>query len=91
MKDDAERYVNYLDPNINRSPFTPEEDALLLARYNEFGPKWLKISTFFSKRTGMTLKNRYNFLKKNGKTIVQAPPVIPDIFDINSDLDFDFD
>ena len=35
-----DRYVNTLDPNINRKKFTFNEDKLLLQKVYEFGPQW---------------------------------------------------
>ncbi|KAH0786380.1 Myb-like DNA-binding domain containing protein [Histomonas meleagridis] len=54
-----ERYKNYLSPNIRSSPWTPEEDALLLQKYQEFGPCWSFMKQFFDKRESVSLKNRY--------------------------------
>ena len=38
-----DRYNSYLSPTINKGPFTEEEDDLLRKKYNEIGPKWVKI------------------------------------------------
>ncbi|KAH0795168.1 Myb-like DNA-binding domain containing protein [Histomonas meleagridis] len=54
-----ERYKNYLSPNIRCTPWTPEEDALLLQKYKEFGPCWSFMKQFFDKRESVSLKNRY--------------------------------
>ena len=55
-----ERYQTYLAPGINQSPWTQEEDSLLLKKYNEIGPKWAEISKFFNGRSANALKNRFN-------------------------------
>ena len=55
-----ERYKTYLAPGIKKTPWTKEEDELLLRKYNELGPKWAIIATFFAGRTDNTIKNRYN-------------------------------
>lgn len=35
-----ERYLNKLDPQINWSTWTKEEDEIILRVYKEHGPKW---------------------------------------------------
>lgn len=57
-----ERYTKYLSPDINRDPWSREEDNLLIEKHNQFGPKWVKISKFFNKRTDAAIKNRWNIL-----------------------------
>ena len=54
-----ERYKNYLSPSIRLAPWTPEEDALLLQKYHEFGPRWSFMKQFFDKRESVSLKNRH--------------------------------
>ena len=39
-----ERWNNYLCPEVNKNPFTEEEDRLLQHLYNTFGKSWAKIS-----------------------------------------------
>lgn len=62
-----ERYLNYLSPNINRNKWTDEEDNLILAKVDELGRKWVKISQYFQNRTDTMLKNRYNVLLRSQK------------------------
>ena len=59
-----ERWMNYLSPNLNRSPWTPEEDALLIKKQKELGSKWVKISQFFQNRTDAMVKNRFQVLRR---------------------------
>lgn len=61
-----ERYSNYLKPNINRDPWTKEEDKLLKEKYEEYGPRWLFIKKFFKERTEVNIKNRFVYLIRNG-------------------------
>ena len=44
-----EHWNYYLNPNINKDPWTSEEEALLLEKQGEFGNKWSQISKFFKK------------------------------------------
>ncbi|EAX97202.1 Myb-like DNA-binding domain containing protein [Trichomonas vaginalis G3] len=60
-----ERYTKYLSPDINRNPWTPEEDELLKEKLCQLGPKWVKISKLFDRRTDAALKNRWCILKKS--------------------------
>ncbi|EAY00730.1 Myb-like DNA-binding domain containing protein [Trichomonas vaginalis G3] len=64
-----ERWENYLNPNINRSPFSVAEDILLLEKYQEFGAKWVIISKFFNNRSDISIKSRYMVLKRRGVTL----------------------
>jgi hypothetical protein len=59
-----ERYEYYLSPNINRRPFTREEDLMLIQQYQLHGPKWIPISLHFQRRTDSQLKNRFHKLKR---------------------------
>lgn len=55
-----ERYVTYLCPNVNHSPWTDEEDLLLVQKVNEMGKRWSDMSKFFNGRTANAIKNRYH-------------------------------
>ncbi len=55
-----DRYINVLDPNINKNKFTNEEDDLLINLYEKFGPKWSKIHYYFKDRTTDMIKNRFH-------------------------------
>lgn len=59
-----ERWQNYLCPSLNRSPWTDEEDRLLLQKQRELGSRWVQISTFFHNRTDAMVKNRFQVLKR---------------------------
>jgi hypothetical protein len=55
-----ERFKYYLDPGLERPAWTHDEDRLLMNKYKEIGPKWAQLALFFSERTNVDLKNRYN-------------------------------
>lgn len=59
-----ERWTNYLDPTLLKTPFTGAEDEkiLLLQRLN--GNKWALISRELPGRTENGVKLRFNYLKK---------------------------
>ena len=60
-----ERWTKYLDPKFNRGPYTKDEDHLLIEKYKKYGSQWSKMTEFFDKRNDVSLKNRWQFLKKN--------------------------
>ena len=39
-----ERWSHHLDPTIDKSPFTVEEDEIALVLYSELGPQWSNIA-----------------------------------------------
>ncbi|KAH0792357.1 Myb-like DNA-binding domain containing protein [Histomonas meleagridis] len=90
-----ERYNNYLSPNIRNSPWTPEEDAILIQKYREFGPKWSFLAQFFDKRGPVSLKNRhakliYQSSKQKNIVTTQKELVLPIFKEKIFNDDFDF-
>jgi hypothetical protein len=59
-----ERWNNHLNPSINTSEWTPQEDDLLLKKYEEIGSKWVRVSKYFVNRTDIQCKNRIQKLKR---------------------------
>jgi hypothetical protein len=63
MRQCRDRWVNYLSSEINTSPWTAEEDQLLLSKVQELGAAWKYIATFFKVRTDINVKNRWHLIQ----------------------------
>ena len=63
------RYNFFLSPEVNNSPWTAEERELLAKKYEEFGPRWALLRTFFPGRTDMNIKNEFGRLARNNSRI----------------------
>jgi hypothetical protein len=72
-----ERWVNYLSPDLNLRPWSPDEDALLLQKHAELGSRWAKIAKFFANRTDGMVKNRFNLLDRKARKQMMTPPNPP--------------
>ena len=82
-----ERWRNHLDPNINHSPWTPEEDDLLRRLHAQFGNHWVKISSMMTNRSDNAIKNRWNSTLKKLDLQLNIPPefVKPDFSEVQTD------
>ncbi|CAD6965099.1 unnamed protein product, partial [Tilletia controversa] len=59
----SKRWHDVLDPKICRDSFTPADDERLLQEVKKQGRAWSKLASHtFSGRTGIGLKNRYEYL-----------------------------
>jgi hypothetical protein len=54
-----DRYQNYLVGSLVTRAWTPEEDALLVEKFHQMGPKWVAIGKLLSGRSGNNVKNRW--------------------------------
>jgi hypothetical protein len=59
-----DRWMSYLSPAVGNAPWTPEEDQLLICMYNELGPLWKFIASFFTARTDTNVKNRWQLMQR---------------------------
>ncbi|KAG5185311.1 Homeodomain-like protein, partial [Tribonema minus] len=54
-----ERWIHHLDPAINKSDYTAEEDAKILALQKDLGNKWSQIALHLPGRTENAIKIRW--------------------------------
>lgn len=60
-----DRYINVLDPKLNKAKFSEEEDNLIIKLYETIGCKWSEMQSYFTNRTPDNIKNRfYSSLRK---------------------------
>ncbi|KAA8645082.1 uncharacterized protein ATNIH1004_009294 [Aspergillus tanneri] len=64
----SKRWKHVLDPNLNHSPWTQDEDGFLLASVEQHGRNWKMISEmYFKNRAALSLKNRHSLLLRRRK------------------------
>jgi len=59
-----ERWVNHLDPRLKKTPWTEEEDRILMEKQTDLGNKWRDIAEFLPGRSENSVKNRWNSAKR---------------------------
>ncbi|GMI28569.1 hypothetical protein TrCOL_g8341 [Triparma columacea] len=61
------RWKHHLDPNINKAPFSEEEDKIVLDLHAKIGNKWAEISKSLSNRTKESVQNRWKCMERMKK------------------------
>jgi hypothetical protein len=68
-----DRWLSYLSPEVNRSPWTSDEDGLLFDLLMTHGPKWGSLVGFFCNRTQNNVKNRWNTILRKANALGLDP------------------
>ncbi|XP_073293693.1 uncharacterized protein [Primulina huaijiensis] len=68
------RWVNQLDPEIVKTPFTVEEKRRLLELHQCYGNKWAIISKHLDGRTDNQVKNQYHVIIGSRTIRASSPP-----------------
>ena len=85
-----DRYLKYLSPEANNTPWSVEEEVLLKQLVNQYGPRWTFLAYFFKGRPDTQIKNKWktfeNRLRGSNQSISKSeqetePNTDPWIFD----------
>jgi hypothetical protein len=75
-----ERWRHYLKPMIKNTPWTAEEDQILIREFANLGAKWSALALFLPGRTDVNVKNRWIRLTKaearQGSIGGESPPQV---------------
>ena len=66
------RWMNHLQPSLDKRPWRPEEDAVLLEAHQALGNKWALISVRLCGRTDNSVKNRYKSIVRRAAREAKA-------------------
>ncbi|KAG8373647.1 hypothetical protein BUALT_Bualt11G0046000 [Buddleja alternifolia] len=72
------RWVNHLNPEVDKTPLSEEEQEKLLELHKEYGNKWSTIVGFFPHRTDNQIKNQYHAMMGKMKILSYGNTVISD-------------
>ena len=65
-----DRYKYFLAPDINKNPWSLEEEMKLDVLVQMYGKKWSKLTSYFPKRTDINLKCHYTMLERRKQKMI---------------------
>jgi hypothetical protein len=81
-----ERWLGQLCPDVSKDTWLREEDAILLQAHATAGNRWAIIAAQLPGRSGLSVKNRWNWLMRHSGSVdypspVQSPVQAPDVIE----------
>lgn len=72
-----ERWINQLNPALNKDDWSMQEDQVLIQQQRVYGNAWSKISHFLPGRSSNAVKNRWSWLVRHRLRQPRVNPTIP--------------